>query len=584
MERVERVIPMHPHRVKFSAAKSRNNSVTYRGREAQAAAFPESRKELMRIAVEQGNIPVDLYAAKSLIHVSPHRQITEIENGKLDAGFLRDSPQQGRLILDGVADEICDLHGDRASIKHPRHKLQTRGILAPRRRKLITKTFWGRLVDQYVERVVDLTDPDANQIYNFSIEEARERLLSGSPDSIRRIQGSFALLARKGKTVKMARSLDRPMRYFLAKRQEGPVLIVAPRIDAIYNWLKSEGLEAQFHPSYTRMVPAHYIVELQLIGCPDPDPVYTRFFTPVSGALSTNLDEIGKAYIGALTEEISLWLKQVPPQEPIGVFFSGGIDSGSVFLATYHAMQRLGMNLGRLKAFVLDLGNGLDAQQARAFLDALDLGLFLEAIEAEPSSLNPEETIRIVEDYKSLDVESATMALALYRGIREHYPEWKYLLDGDGGDENLKDYPIEENPELTIRSVVNNQMLYQEGWGVGKIKHSLTYSGGLSRSYTRTYAPARHFGFSGFSPFTRPEVIAVAEAIPFIKLTNYSVERLYELKGEIVSRGIAAVTGMKMPVFPKRRFQHGAIPEDALRNKLPFREAEYRKQFLSLYL
>ena len=38
-----------------------------------------------------------------------------------------------------------------------------------------------------------------------------------------------------------------------------------------------------------------------------------------------------------------------------------------------------------------------------------------------------------------------------------------------------------------------------------------------------------------------------------------------------------------MPVFPKRRFQHGALPADALRQKLPFREAEYRKQFLSLY-
>ena len=34
--------------------------------------------------------------------------------------------------------------------------------------------------------------------------------------------------------MKMARSLDRPLRYFLAKRQEGPVLIVAARIDAIY--------------------------------------------------------------------------------------------------------------------------------------------------------------------------------------------------------------------------------------------------------------------------------------------------------------------------------------------------------------
>jgi asparagine synthase (glutamine-hydrolysing) len=175
------------------------------------------------------------------------------------------------------------------------------------------------------------------------------------------------------------------------------------------------------------------------------------------------------------------------------------------------------------------------------------------------------------------------MALALCRGIRERYPTWRHLVDGDGGDENLKDYPIEENPELTITSVIHNQMLYQEGWGVGKIKHSLTYSGGLSRAYTRTYAPGHHYGFGGFSPYTRPDVIAVAEAIPFIKLTDYSVSRLYELKGEIVSRGIAAVTGMQMPVFPKRRFQHGALPVDALHQRLPFREAEYRKQFLSLY-
>lgn len=451
-------------------------------------------------------------------------------------------------------------------------------------RRKLKQNRQGMGVNHYVERVVDLTDPQDNQIYNFAVDEARQHLLTGSPDAVRGIQGSFALIARKGKTVRMARSLDRPMRYFLAKRQDGPVLIVAARIDAIYDCLKSEGLEGQFHPSYTRMVPAHYIVEIQLIGCPDPDPVYTRFFNPESATMSTDLNEIGKTYIAALAEEISLWLKRLPAEEPIGVCFSGGIDSGSVFLATYYVMQELGMSLTRLKAFVLDLGCGPDLQQAREFLGSLGFSLFLEPIEAELLSLRSEETVRIVEDYKSLDVESATMALALCRGIRERYPNWKYLLDGDGGDENLKDYPIEENPELTIRSVVNNPMLYQEGWGVGKIKHSLTYSGGLSRSYTRTYAPSHHFGFIGFSPYTRPDVIALAESIPFIKLTDYSVERLYELKGEIVSRGIAAVTRMKMPVFPKRRFQHGAIPVETLRSRLPFREAEYRKQFLSLYL
>jgi len=438
-------------------------------------------------------------------------------------------------------------------------------------------------MNEYIERVVDLLDPSLNQINNLSLDEARRRVLSGKPEAVRAIDGSYALLAREGKTVRMARSMDRPMRYFLAKRAEGPALIVADRIDVIYNQLKTEGLHGQFHPSYTRMVPAHYVVELQLIGCPDPDPTYTRYFTPERNLLSTDLDEIGRRYIGALADETAKWLKRIPSHEPIGVAFSGGIDSGAVFLVTYHVLRQLGLSPARLKAFTLNLGDGPDFKQAREFLERLGLALFLEPIEADLASLDIAETLRVMEDYKPLDVECASMGLALCRGIRARYPLWKHLVDGDGGDENLKDYPIEENPELTIRSVVNNLMLYQEGWGVGRIKHSLTYSGGLSRSYLRTYAPARHFGFAGFSPFTRPNVIEVAEGIPFTTLTDMSVEKLYALKGDIVSRGVKAITGLDLPVFAKRRFQHGAVPVERLRQRTSGEESEYRKQFLALY-
>src|SRR6185436_6422222 len=166
-------------------------------------------------------------------------------------------------------------------------------------------------MDRYVERVVDLLDPSLNRIYNMTVDEARQRVLSGKPEAVRNIDGSFALLARDGKTIRMARSLDRPMRYFLAKRQEGPALIVADRIDTIYQQLKIEGLDNQFHPSYTRMVPAHYVTEIQLVGCPDPDPTYTRYFTPQRDALPADLDEIGRRYIGALAVEIAKWLKVI---------------------------------------------------------------------------------------------------------------------------------------------------------------------------------------------------------------------------------------------------------------------------------
>ena len=36
----------------------------------------------------------------------------------------------------------------------------------------------------------------------------------------------------------------------------------------------------------------------------------------------------------------------------------------------------------------------------------------------------------------------------------------------------------------------------------------------------------RRYGFLGFSPYTRPRVLAVAEGIPFAALTGYDVPRL----------------------------------------------------------
>ncbi len=435
-----------------------------------------------------------------------------------------------------------------------------------------------------IERLVDLIDPTANIIFNMPVAEAIDRVGSGDPARVREIDGQFAIVHKRDRTVRMARSIGRPMRYFIAKRMEGPCLIVAERMDEIHAFLREEGLEGQFHPTYTRMVPAHHVVEIALVGCPDPNPTYTRFFAPPRNRLATDLDTIGAAYIGALADECRKWLDSINPREPLGVCFSGGIDSGSVFLVLYHLLLASGQSPARLKAFTLRVaGRAADTEQAEQFLNPLGLRMFLEVIDVPGEAADYRQAIRVIEDYKPLDVQSATMALALCAGIRRRYPDWTHLIDGDGGDENLKDYPIEDNPELTIRSVLNNSMLYQEGWGVPAMKHSLTYSGGQSRGHVRTYAPASRHGFRGFSPFATPHVIEVAEGIPFIELTNWDHQRLYALKGEIVRRGVKAVTGLDMPVFPKRRFQHGATSADDFAARFPTDAAAYRRAFLELY-
>ncbi len=434
------------------------------------------------------------------------------------------------------------------------------------------------------ERLVDLSDPAANLILNMSLEEAIERVGSGDPEQVRGIDGQFALVHRRGQIVRMARSIGRPLRYFIAKRAEGPCLVVADRIETIRDFLRDEGLLGQFHPSYTRMAPAHHLVEIALVGCPDPNPTYRRFLTPQRNRLPADLDAIGRAYIGALADECRKWLEQIDPRAALGVLFSGGIDSGSVFLVLYHLLLASGQSPARLKAFTLSIdGQGDDARQAAEFLDSLDLGMFLETIDVPAEAIDRLDAVRVIEDYKLLDVQSAAVSLALCRGIRQRYPDWKYLVDGDGGDENLKDYPIEENPELTIRSVLNNLMLYQEGWGVDAIKHSLTYSGGQSRGHVRSYAPARTLGFCGFSPYALPNVIEVAEGIPFIELTDWRHDKLYALKGEVVRRGVEAVTGITMPVFEKRRFQHGAGRRELLSARLPNDPAVYRRAFAEIF-
>ena len=433
-----------------------------------------------------------------------------------------------------------------------------------------------------IARVIDLVDPGTQRVWNMDCDAARQRLLAADPAPVLDIEGSFALVAHQGERVCLARSLDRPLRYFLAKDTDGPVLVVGERIDAIHRTLEQHGWGSQFHPTYTRMVPAHHVTTLRLLGCPDPNPVHRRFFEPPMGVLPPNPEVIGRRYIEALYHELRRWLAVQDPRAPIGVLFSGGVDSGAVLLTLNRLLLDLGQSPARLKAFTLSIdGRGDDAKQARQFLRATGLELLAEVIEVPSQAIDPLEAVTVIEDYKPLDVECAAVSLALLRAIRDRYPDWRLVVDGDGGDENLKDYPIEENTELTIRSVVNNRMLYQEGWGVESIKHSLVYTGGYSRGCVRTYACQSRYGFEGFSPFTRPRVIAVAEAIPFGALTEGSNQKLYALKGDIVRRGVRAVTGVDMPAFPKRRFQHGSADADLVERLFAGEESGYRAHFLA---
>jgi asparagine synthase (glutamine-hydrolysing) len=408
-----------------------------------------------------------------------------------------------------------------------------------------------------VERLVDLVGPRESGLVGATLPEVESAVFRGDGSRLSSTDGHFAAVARDGITVRLARTIGLPLRYFVAKRHHGPYLVVADRIDRLYDYCCELKIGWQFDPLYTRMIPAHYLVEIDQIGCPDPNPRFHRFFSPEVAQGPCDVEACGSSYVRAALESTKHWIAAVPEGETVAVLFSGGVDSGSVFLLARQAMKDLGRDPNHIRAFTLDLGRGEDAAQAGRWVREMGLESQWETISLDGEVPDLEQAISVIEDYHPLDVECAAASLVLLKAIRERHPEIRYLLDGDGGDENLKAYPLEDS-DLTLSSILRNPMLYQEGWGIDAIKHSLTYSGGLSRSYVRTYAPSAHLGFSAFSPYTARSVIAKAVAMPFEGLLNRDATKLETLKADVVRSGVEAVTGLRMPAFPKRRFQDGA--------------------------
>jgi asparagine synthase (glutamine-hydrolysing) len=408
-----------------------------------------------------------------------------------------------------------------------------------------------------VERVVDLVGPRYGGLSGAAEESVVDAVRACDVAGLAATDGHFAAMARDGRTVRLARTIGLPLRYFVAKMYHGPFLVVSDRMDRLFAWCQGQRIAWQFEPAYTRMVPAHYVVELDQVGCPDPAPRYHRFFEPEVARGTADLDAAGTSYIEAASAAVERWVSSVPEGASVAVAFSGGVDSTAVLLMARHAFERLGRDPSHVRPFSLDLGGGQDAAQAQRAVAALGIEDTWERVSVSPERFDLEAAIDVIEDYHPLDVECAAAGLCLLRGIRERHPSLRYLLDGDGGDENLKSYPLEDS-DLTLSSVLRNPLLYQEGWGIDAIKHSLAYSGGLSRGYVRTFAPAAATGFTAFSPFTVRSVIASALAIPFEQVLGGNADRLATLKQEVVSSGIRAVLGIDMPVHPKRRFQDGA--------------------------
>src|SRR5262245_27393974 len=114
-----------------------------------------------------------------------------------------------------------------------------------------------------IDRLVDLTgrhvtrDPD--------ILDALSR---GDDEPLVAAPGHLAASGQHGRMSSLARIIGVPLWYFVAKMYHGPFLVVAERIDRLFDWCVEQRIAWQFDPAYTRMVPAHHVVEIDQAGCP----------------------------------------------------------------------------------------------------------------------------------------------------------------------------------------------------------------------------------------------------------------------------------------------------------------------------
>ena len=121
-----------------------------------------------------------------------------------------------------------------------------------------------------VERLVDLVGARECGLTGASLSQVESAVKRGDAGALAETDGHFALATRDGKTVRLARTIGMPLRYFVAKRYHGPYLVVADRMDRIFDYCCEQKIGWQFDPMYTRTLPAHYLVEIDQVsvrGC-----------------------------------------------------------------------------------------------------------------------------------------------------------------------------------------------------------------------------------------------------------------------------------------------------------------------------
>ncbi len=182
-----------------------------------------------------------------------------------------------------------------------------------------------------IDRVVDLTDPLRNLIYGMTLDEARAGLLRVIRRPFAASTASSPSSPLTARRCRMARSISRPLRFFIAKRVDGPVSgrrrshrRHPPASSRNKAWLISStpATRAWCRPITSRRWPWS-AVPIPTRLCADSS---IRRATPCPPTSTPS----GRLYRRAVRRDRQM-AATAHPNGPVGVCFSGGIDSGVGF-------------------------------------------------------------------------------------------------------------------------------------------------------------------------------------------------------------------------------------------------------------
>jgi hypothetical protein len=90
-----------------------------------------------------------------------------------------------------------------------------------------------------IDRTVDLIGARSSAL-SARASRTSSRRFAAATRRAAATDGHFAAIARDGRTVRLARTIGIPLRYFVAKMYHGPFLVVSDRIDRIFDWCQSQ--------------------------------------------------------------------------------------------------------------------------------------------------------------------------------------------------------------------------------------------------------------------------------------------------------------------------------------------------------